>query len=151
MLQTGSPAGQIGAPGMSAHAAGEHALEGLSASPAAELTPPGIRTTTVEPGAARTDFRANWASRLSSSAALTDCLPVHEAPARSAGAVGGPAGDPARMAQALVVLADMPSPPLRLPLGGDALTGIGNARSGQLEEPRRFVTLRISTDHTKAI
>ncbi|MGV9352178.1 SDR family NAD(P)-dependent oxidoreductase [Streptomyces misionensis] len=53
--------------------------------------------------------------------------------------------------QALVVLPDMPSPPLRLPLGSDALAGNGNARSDQLEELRRFAALSISTDHTKAI
>ncbi|WDM14583.1 SDR family NAD(P)-dependent oxidoreductase [Streptomyces lavenduligriseus] len=148
VLQISSLAGQIGAPGMSAYTAGKHALEGLSVSLAAELAPLGIRTTIVEPGAARTDFRANWASRLPGSTPLPDYLHVHEALARSA---GGQAGDPARMAQALVALADMPSPPLRLPLGSDALAGIGNARSDQLEELRRFATLSASTDHTKAI
>ncbi|MFF5438482.1 SDR family oxidoreductase [Streptomyces achromogenes] len=151
VLQISSLAGQIGAPGMSAYTASKHALEGLSVSLAAELAPLGIRTTIVEPGAARTAFRANWASRLPGSAALPDYLPVHEALARSAGAVGGQAGDPARMARALVVLAGMPSPPLRLPLGSDALTGIENARSDQLQELRRFATLSASTDHTKAI
>ncbi|MEU2305742.1 SDR family oxidoreductase [Streptomyces misionensis] len=151
VLQISSLAGQIGAPGMSAYTASKHALEGLSVSLAAELAPLGIQVTIVEPGAARTDFRANWASRLPSSAALPDYLPVHEALARSAGAVGGQVGDPARMAQALVALADMPSPPLRLPLGSDALAGIDNARSDQLEELRRFATLSASTDHTKAI
>ncbi|CAK7285773.1 SDR family oxidoreductase [Streptomyces misionensis] len=151
VLQISSLAGQIGAPGMSAYTASKHALEGLSVSLAAELTPLGIRMTIVEPGAARTDFRANWASRLPSSASLPDYLPVHEALARSAGAMGGQVGDPARMAQALVALADMPSPPLRLPLGSDALAGIDNARSDQLEELRRFATLSASTDHTKAI
>ncbi|GDY58526.1 hypothetical protein SVIO_091490 [Streptomyces violaceusniger] len=75
VLQISSLAGQIGAPGMSAYTASKHALEGLSVSLAAELTPLGIRTTIVEPGAARTDFRANWASRLPGSAALPDYLP----------------------------------------------------------------------------
>ncbi|WP_030409654.1 SDR family oxidoreductase [Streptomyces albus] len=149
VLQISSLAGQIGAPGMSAYTAGKHALEGLSVSLAAELTPLGIRTTIVEPGAARTGFRADWASRLSSGAALPDYLPVHEALARSAGAAGDQVGDPARMARALVALADMPSPPLRLPLGSDALAGIENARNGQLEELRRFAALSASTDHTK--
>ncbi|MFK4548273.1 NAD(P)-dependent dehydrogenase (short-subunit alcohol dehydrogenase family) [Streptomyces tendae] len=150
VLQISSLAGQIGAPGMSAYTASKHALEGLSVSLATELAPLGIRTTIVEPGAARTGFRANWASRLPSSAALPDYLPVHEALGRSAGAVGGQVGDPARMAQALVALADMPSPPLRLPLGSDALAGIENASSDQLEELRRFATLSASTDHAKA-
>ncbi|MFE0759674.1 SDR family oxidoreductase [Streptomyces smyrnaeus] len=151
VLQISSLAGQTGALGMSAYTAGKHALEGLSVSLAAELTPLGIRTTIVEPGAIRTDFRANWASRLPSGAALPDYLPVHEALARSAATAGGQIGDPARMAQALVALTDMPSPPLRLPLGSDALAGIENARSGQLQELRRFATLSASTDHTKAI
>ncbi|WP_244967320.1 SDR family oxidoreductase [Streptomyces cacaoi] len=151
VLQISSLAGQIGAPGMSAYTASKHALEGLSVSLAAELTPLGIRTTIVEPGAARTGFRANWASRLPGDAALPDYLPVHEALARSADAAARQVGDPARVAQALVVLADMPSPPLRLPLGSDALVGIGNARSDQLEELRRFATLSSSTDHAEAM
>ncbi|MGX9226761.1 hypothetical protein ACWV95_11520 [Streptomyces albus] len=41
------------------------------------------------------------------------------------------------------------APPLRLPLGSDALAGIENARNGQLEELRRFADLSASTDHTK--
>ncbi|MFE1236571.1 SDR family NAD(P)-dependent oxidoreductase [Streptomyces tendae] len=79
VLQTSTLAGQIGALGMSAYTAGKHALEGLSVALAAELTPPGIRTTIVEPGAIGIDFRANWASRLHSSASLPDYLSVHEA------------------------------------------------------------------------
>ncbi|MGW0512715.1 SDR family oxidoreductase [Streptomyces olivaceoviridis] len=150
VLQISSLAGQIGALGMSGYTAGKHALEGLSVSLAAELAPLGIRTTIVEPGAARTAFRANWASRLSSSAALPDYLPVHEALARSAGAAGGQVGDLVRMARALVALAGMPSPPLRLPLGSDALAGIENALCAQLEELRRFAALSTSTDHTEA-
>ncbi|WP_333749112.1 SDR family NAD(P)-dependent oxidoreductase [Streptomyces sp. IBSBF 2394] len=152
VLQTSTLVGQIGALGMSAsHTAGKHALEGLGVSLAAELTPLGIRTAIVEPGAIGIDFRANWASRLHSSAAVPDYLSVREALTRSADAAGGQVGDPARMAQALVALTDMPSAPLRLPLGSDALVSIENARSGQLQELRRFATLSASTDHTKAI
>ncbi|MFF5584395.1 SDR family oxidoreductase [Streptomyces hygroscopicus] len=147
VLQISSLAGQIGAPGMSAYTASKHALEGLSVSVAAELAPLGIRTTIVEPGAARTGFRANWASRLPTGGAIPDYLPVHEALARSAGAAGGQVGDPVRMAQALVALADMPNPPLRLPLGSDALAGIENTRSDQLAELRRYAPLSASTDH----
>ncbi|MFF5670636.1 SDR family oxidoreductase [Streptomyces hygroscopicus] len=147
VLQISSLAGQIGAPGMSAYTASKHALEGLSVSVAAELAPLGIRTTIVEPGASRTGFRANWASRLPTGGAIPDYLPVHEALARSAGAAGGQVGDPVRMAQALVALADMPNPPLRLPLGSDALAGIENTRSDQLAELRRYAPLSASTDH----
>ncbi|MEU8474164.1 SDR family oxidoreductase [Streptomyces hygroscopicus] len=147
VLQISSLAGQIGAPGMSAYTASKHALEGLSVSVAAELAPLGIRTTIVEPGAARTGFRANWASRLPTGGAIPDYLPVHEALARSAGAAGGQIGDPVRMARALVALADMPNPPLRLPLGSDALAGIENTRSDQLAELRRYAPLSASTDY----
>ncbi|WP_030830791.1 SDR family oxidoreductase [Streptomyces hygroscopicus] len=147
VLQISSLAGQIGAPGMSAYTASKHALEGLSVSVAAELAPLGIRTTIVEPGAARTGFRANWASRLPTGGAIPDYLPVHEALARSAGAAGGQIGDPVRMAQALVALADTPNPPLRLPLGSDALAGIENTRSDQLAELRRYAPLSASTDY----
>ncbi|MEU8708831.1 SDR family oxidoreductase [Streptomyces sp. NPDC048565] len=146
VLQISSLAGQIGAPGMSAYTASKHALEGLSVSLAAELSPLGIRTTIVEPGAARTGFRADWASRLPTGGAIPDYRPAHEALARSAGA-GGQIGDPARMAKALVALADMQRPPLRLPLGSDALAGIEKSRGDQLEELRQFALLSASTDH----
>ncbi|CAL9278231.1 hypothetical protein SUDANB5_06762 [Streptomyces sp. SudanB5_2050] len=61
-------------------------------------------------GAARTDFRASWASRLPGSAALPDCLPVHDALARSADTAARQVGDPARTVQPLVALADSRAP-----------------------------------------
>ncbi|GHH23041.1 hypothetical protein Srubr_19500 [Streptomyces rubradiris] len=77
---------------------------------------------------------------------------MHEAPARSVNAAARQVRDLARMAQALVALADMPSPPApRLPFRSDALADIEKARSDHLDELRRFATLSASTDHTKAI
>ncbi|MFE0725825.1 hypothetical protein ACFW23_33360 [Streptomyces rochei] len=61
-------------------------------------------------GAAHTDFRANWASRLPGSAALPDYLPVHDALARSADTAARQVGDPARTVQPLVALADSRAP-----------------------------------------
>ncbi|MFE6479934.1 SDR family NAD(P)-dependent oxidoreductase [Streptomyces rochei] len=57
-------------------------------------------------GAARTDFRAKWPSRLPDSAAL----PVHDALARSADTAARQVGDPARTVQPLVALADSRAP-----------------------------------------
>ncbi|NEC76735.1 hypothetical protein [Streptomyces rochei] len=72
----------------------------------AEYTLAGSFEELDDAGAARTDFRANWASRLPGSAAL----PVHDALARSADTAARQVGDPARTVQALVALADSRAP-----------------------------------------
>ncbi|MFE0887183.1 SDR family NAD(P)-dependent oxidoreductase [Streptomyces rochei] len=97
----------------------------------AGYTPTGPFEELDDAGAARTDFRANWASRLPGSAALRDYLPVHDALARSADTAARQVGAPARTVQ--------------------TLAGIGNAHNDQFEDLGRFATLSASTDHTKAI
>lgn len=59
---------------------------------------------------------------------------------------GRQSGDPARAAQAIVQIAAMDQPPLRLPLGSDALEIIEQADRGKLQELEKWRELSISTD-----
>jgi NAD(P)-dependent dehydrogenase (short-subunit alcohol dehydrogenase family) len=116
-----SVAGFKGILGMSIYSASKFAVEGFSEALAAECAHLGIKVTIVEPGG----FRTNW----SSSSALVRAAGVIEDYAPTAGAVsaslqkydGHQPGDPAKGAAAILAAVDAPQPPLRLPLGADAV------------------------------
>jgi hypothetical protein len=55
-------------------------------------------------------------------------------------------GDPAKLAQALLTLANMDQPPLRLPLGSDTLARIAEKNAFVAEQTERWKDLSLSTD-----
>jgi NAD(P)-dependent dehydrogenase (short-subunit alcohol dehydrogenase family) len=122
IVQITSVGGLITAPGFGAYCAAKHALEALSESLAAEVSPFGIRVLIVEPGAFRT--------RLFGSAFRT--MPAMEiyagtvGPTRAYAATSGGVqpGDPAKAARAIADAVDAGSLGLRLPLGADAVNAI---------------------------
>lgn len=116
------------------------ALEGLSESLAAELTPLGIGVTIVEPGGLRT----NWAgaSMQQSASRIADYDATAGTRRESTLAVSGrQPGDPVRAADAIITVVDRDDPPLRLLLGSDAL---GGARA-------RLEKLRAEIDANEAL
>ena len=58
-------------------------------------------------------------------------------------------GDPQRLAQALIALAEMSEPPLRLPLGTDAVQAIRDKHAFVAQETARWEPLSASTDFPK--
>lgn len=116
-----SVAGFKGILGMSIYSASKFAVEGFSEGLAAECAHLGIKVTIVEPGG----FRTNW----SSSTALVRSARVIDDYVPTAGAVrtmleqynGQQPGDPAKGAAAILTAVDSTQPPLRLPLGADAV------------------------------
>lgn len=120
-----SVAGYIGFPGSGYYAASKHAVEGWSDSLAAEGKALGIKVTCVAPGPSRTD----WAGR---SMTQTPNLIADYAETvgvrlngTSAGS-GQQAGDPVRIAEAMIAMSQMENPPRHCVLGGfgiDAVTG----------------------------
>ena len=131
-----SMGGQIGVAGFSAYSATKFALEGLSESLAAEVSPFGIRVLIVEPGAFRTSF---------SGGGLLESEPM-DAYAETVGATremikgmdGQQPGDPAKAAEAILAALAAEEAPLRLPLGADAVDGILQHGEGVLDELRAW-------------
>jgi len=144
IIQFSSVGGRIGAPGRAAYSAAKWGVEGFSEALSLEMAPIGVRITIVEPGGFRTDFAG-------SSTTLEEGRPEYDS------VVGATArmqrvydkrqpGDPARAAQAILQVAAMDHPPLRLPLGSDAIQVIEQADDKKREELERWRGLSLSTD-----
>lgn len=123
IVQLSSQGGRFAFAGISAYSGTKFALEGWSEALAVETKQFGIRVLIVEPGAFRTSF--NEPSALY----VTDISDTYEGPvgavrdALSAGN-GTQPGDPIRAAQAILTAVATPEPPLRLPLGSDAVDAL---------------------------
>lgn len=118
-IHVSSVGGRAAFPGGSLYHAAKFGLEGFAEAVSQELAEFGIKTLIIEPGSIRTGFVANirWTPELD---------------AYKDGAVGklrrwieedgeaSASGDPVKMADAIYTLGQMPEPPLRTVLGGDA-------------------------------
>jgi NAD(P)-dependent dehydrogenase (short-subunit alcohol dehydrogenase family) len=123
IVQMSSMGGQTVAPGFSSYCATKFALEGWSETLAQEVAGFGIRVLIVEPGAFRTNLFGSGAARMSAE------MPEYEAvvgPTRRfvQGGDGSQLGDPEKAAAAILRALDAGTPPLRLPLGSDAVDPI---------------------------
>jgi NAD(P)-dependent dehydrogenase (short-subunit alcohol dehydrogenase family) len=121
IVQLSSIGGQLSYAGFGAYSATKFALEGMSEALAAELRPLGIRVLVVEPGAFRTELFAS----ITRSGQIGD-YSATAGPTRDMveQGHGSQPGDPAKAAAAILTVLGSDDPPLRLPLGGDAVDGI---------------------------
>jgi NAD(P)-dependent dehydrogenase (short-subunit alcohol dehydrogenase family) len=145
IIQFSSVGGRIGAPGRGPYSAAKWGVEGFSEVLAREMALIGVKVTIVEPGGFRTDFAG-------SSTELNEGRPEYEAVVAQAARVqrelnGRQPGDPSRAAQVILEVAAMDRPPLRLPLGSDAVAAIEQADRTKLEELEHWRTLSVSTDY----
>jgi NAD(P)-dependent dehydrogenase (short-subunit alcohol dehydrogenase family) len=129
VISISSGAGVIGSASGSAYAASKFALEGWMEALTEEVQPFGIRAMIVEPGFFRTELLTPESTTFGE-LSIDD---YDEARAQSnafwAGMNGTQAGDPAKLARALVQLADADEPPLRWVAGEDVVEGVeGKAR-----------------------
>jgi NAD(P)-dependent dehydrogenase (short-subunit alcohol dehydrogenase family) len=106
--------------GFGVYAASKFAVEAIGEALAEELAPFGVRVTIVQPGVFETGFAVSSSERASEPVAAYapagDTVEQYDD--------GVPGGDPAAAAAAIVGLADQEDPPLRLPLGEDAVARI---------------------------
>lgn len=107
--------------GTGLYCASKHALEAIGESLADELAPLGVRVINVAPGGMRTDYAGRSLVRSERPIADYDGGPGHAAEAILAGHAGSEAGDPAKIARAIIDAALGESPAKRLLLGEDAL------------------------------
>jgi NAD(P)-dependent dehydrogenase (short-subunit alcohol dehydrogenase family) len=122
------------------------AVEGITEALHDELAPLGIHVTVIEPGFFRTDFMDNR-----SLAHTTKQIGDYESTVGETRVIAvernhQQLGDPAKFAQALLKLVNAAEPPLRLPLGTDALERITEKNAFVAEETTRWRSLSASTD-----
>jgi NAD(P)-dependent dehydrogenase (short-subunit alcohol dehydrogenase family) len=147
IIQITSIAGRIGPIGRAPYAAAKWGVEGFTETLAKEVTPLGIKVTIVEPGGFRTDFAG-------SSTLLRGGNPEYDstvgATARFQESYNGKQpGDPAKAAAAILALASMEEPPLRIVLGSDAYAAAERNDLGKIELGRKWKDLSCSTDFSK--
>ncbi|GGF67920.1 short-chain dehydrogenase/reductase [Azorhizobium oxalatiphilum] len=144
IIQVSSVGGRVGAPGRAPYSAAKWGVEGFSEVLAREMALIGVAVTILEPGGFRTDF-AGASTILDAGRPEYDS--VVGAAARMQQAYDGrQPGDPARAAAAILTLAEMPEPPLRLALGSDAFHAILTAEQARHEDMLRWEDLSLSTD-----
>jgi NAD(P)-dependent dehydrogenase (short-subunit alcohol dehydrogenase family) len=124
VISISSGAGVVGSPSGSAYAASKFALEGWMEALTGEVEPFGIRTMIVEPGFFRTELLTPESTTFGE-LSIDD---YDEARAQInafwTSMNGAQAGDPVKLARALVELADSTEPPLRWAAGADVVEGV---------------------------
>lgn len=149
IINISSVAGVIANPSTGFYSATKFALEGLSEALAKEVRRFGIKVTIVQPGPFRTDFYARPGRAVE--------RPI-QAYAETAGARreillstnGHQAGDPERAAQAIFRIAQLNDPPLRLPLGTQAIQRIHKKLQNSLAVLQQWEAEAIGADFPEA-
>ncbi|MDH3529444.1 MAG: oxidoreductase [Acidobacteriota bacterium] len=121
ILNLSSVVGIISWPSTGYYASTKFALEALSEALAGEVGHLGIKVTLIEPGGFRTDFAgrsfvkpSNRISDYVSSERIDNIGDYH----------GAQPGDPVKGVKAIIKMVESETPPLRLPLGEDAVTAM---------------------------
>lgn len=144
IIQISSIGGGIGTAGLSAYQSAKFAVEGFSEVLNGEVSPLGIKVTIVEPGG----FRTDWAGSSMTIAEIREAYQpsIGGLVSYLAGNGGKETGDPARGAQAILAVAGIEKPPLRLLLGSDAARIAEAAGKRREEEDLAWRELTLSTD-----
>ena len=146
IIQITSIAGRIGPAGRAPYAAAKFGVEGFSESLLKEIGPLGIKVTIIEPGGFRTDFAG-------SSTQLSEGRPEYDSTVGAAVRFqrsynGRQPGDPAKAAAALLHVASLSEPPLRLLLGSDSYAAAEKSALDKIESDRNWKDLSLSTDYS---
>lgn len=122
----------------------KHALEGIGRTLAQELAPLGIKVTNVEPGGMRTDY-AGRSMRVTERRIDDYEATAHASERILAQHAGSEAGDPVRIAAAILQVVDASDPPVQLLLGADAVHYATQSMAAFQEEFGRWAALSLST------
>jgi NAD(P)-dependent dehydrogenase (short-subunit alcohol dehydrogenase family) len=144
IFQVSSVGGRMAMAGNSPYHAAKWAVGGFSDSLAAEVAPFGVKVCTLEPGGIRT----NWAQKAGENS--PEVMPEYE---ESVGAIyrllaairGNTEGDPKKIADVVVRLANSEDVPKRLILGKDAEIRVKNVEASRAEEAAKYRELTLST------
>jgi len=134
-------------PGFGLYGSTKYAVEGISEGLALELAPFGIHVTAAAPGLFSTDF-VSPDSYQSSQLILEDYKDtVGGVRAYTSQLHGNQPGDPAKLAQVIVQLAESENPPLHLPIGRDAVNNFRQKVDRMTKEVEAWESISTSTDH----
>ncbi|MEU3986408.1 oxidoreductase [Streptomyces sp. NPDC026672] len=147
VINISSVGGFASAAGWGVYASTKFAVEGFTEALHDELAPLGVHVTIVEPGYFRTDFLdpTSLATGVhviedyaATSGAMRDAVPGinHAQP-----------GDPVKAAEAIVELAAVAEPPLRLQLGNDTLQAVEAKLESVRKEMEAWRHVAVTTDH----
>jgi len=147
IMNISSVAGYSGYAGFGVYSGTKFAVEGLSEALHLELAPLGVHVTIVEPGFFRSDILDHGKSLIESDTRFVD----YDATAGAVRAIvpglsHNQPGDSAKLAYALVELANASHPPLRLPLGTDTLQRIAEKDAVVQRERETWRALAASTN-----
>ncbi len=145
IITMSSQAGIMANPGTGYYSASKYALEGFMDALAKEVAPLGIRVSSVQPGA----FRTDWSGR--SMQRSDKRLPAYEDHVHSrlkmiAEMDGKQPGDPVRAAKIIVDLYAMETPPVQLLLGAGVLAAYRDKISALQADLARWERLTLATD-----
>lgn len=150
VISISSAAGVSGGPSASAYAASKFAVEGWMESLAGEVKPFGICTMIVEPGFFRTELLTPESTTFGELSIGDYDEARAEINAFWASMNGTQAGDPAKLARALVQLADSDEPPLRWAAGEDVVEGVEDKARLLLAQVDAHRELSVSLSHEDA-
>lgn len=146
IINISSVAGYAAYPGWGIYSSTKFAVEGLTEALHIELAPLGIHATVVEPGFFRSDF-LDAKSLVQTSAKIPDYADtVGKMREFAVGYNHNQPGDPAKLAKALLDLANTPDPPLRLPLGLDTLQRMAEKNAIVEKETAKWRSVAASTN-----
>jgi NAD(P)-dependent dehydrogenase (short-subunit alcohol dehydrogenase family) len=148
IVNVSSVGGRMATPGLGAYQAAKWAVGGFSEVLASEVTPLGIKVTVLEPGGMRTDWAGSSMEIPPVSEAYKNT--VGKSAERMAGFGEAAASDPAKVAQVVLQVADLDTPPLRLLVGTDAYTYGRAAWQTRVNTDAQWEHLSTSTDHADA-
>jgi NAD(P)-dependent dehydrogenase (short-subunit alcohol dehydrogenase family) len=144
IFQVSSVGGRLAVPGNTPYHAAKWAVGGFSDSLAMEVSPFGVKICTLEPGGIRT----KWARRAIQNA--PDLLREYEATVGSflkilQGHGARSEGDPRKIADVIVHLANSDEVPVRLILGVDAEKRVQQAEAARASEAEKWRHLTVAT------
>src|SRR6516225_1573612 len=145
IIQISSLGGRTAFPGNAAYFASKWAVGGFTEGLAQETAPFGVKVTALEPGAMRT----NWGKRAHADRPVL--LPDYEP---SVGATvklmegywGNESGDPVKVAQVILQIADTETVPPHILLGSDAFQFARQAEQARTADADRWHAVSVSTD-----
>jgi NAD(P)-dependent dehydrogenase (short-subunit alcohol dehydrogenase family) len=145
IIQISSLGGRTAFPGNAAYFASKWAVGGFTEGIALETAPFGVKVTALEPGAMRT----NWGTR--AHARQDSLLPEYEPSVGASmrlmkGYWGRENGDPAKVAQLVLKIADAETLPPHILLGSDAIQLARQAEQARAVEADRWKAVSASID-----